>query len=147
MKKFIVVFLCFGFCLTLAGIPDVAIGQECAVRVIRDTIPKSHFLVLPALIRIETAGIEPVNFLTRVDFDCEADGDGLFNSITTTGKVVPPNFGRTAKVIWQTAIIWPAILTGNAREESETCTVTVEGCDDTDDFELNILSLTIPLEE
>jgi hypothetical protein len=147
MKKVILVMLCFGFCLTLAGTPDVAMGQECAVRVIRDTIPKSHFLVLPAVIRIETIGIETVNLFTRVDFDCEADGDGLFNSISTTGKVVPPNFGRTAKVIWQTAIIWPAILTGNAREESETCTVTVEGCGDSDDFELNILSLTIPLEE
>ena len=147
MKKFMVVFLCFGFCLTLAGIPDVAIGQDCSVRVIRDTIAKSHFLVLPALIRIETTGIEPLNLFTRVDFNCEADGDGLFNSISTTGKVIPPNFGRTARVIWQTAIIWPAILTGNAREESETCTVTVEGCDDSDDFELNILSLTIPLEE
>ena len=147
MKKIIIVVLCCGFCLTLAGTPNPARGQECTVRVIRDTIPKSHFLVLPALIRIETTGIETVNFLTRVDFDCEADGDGLFNSITTTGKVVPPNFGITAKIIWQTAIIWPAILTGNAREESETCTVTVEGCDDTGDFELNILSLTIPLEE
>ena len=147
MKKLIVVILCFGFCLTLAETPNLAIGQECTVRVIRDTIAKSHFLVLPALIRIETTGIDPLNLFTRVDFSCEADGDGLFNSISTTGKVIPPNFGRTAKVIWQTALIWPAVLTGNAREESETCTVTVEGCDDTDDFELNILSLTIPLEE
>jgi hypothetical protein len=147
MKKLIVIFLCFGFCLTLAGIPNPAIGQDCSVRVIRETIAKSHFFVLPAVIRIETTGIDPLNFFTGVDFDCEADGDGLFNSISTTGKLVPPNFGRTAKVIWQTAIIWPAILTGNAREESETCTVSVEGCDDTDDFELNILSLTIPLEE
>ena len=147
MKKIILGILCFGFCLTLVGTPNLAIGQECTVRVIRDPIPKSHFFVLPALIRIETTGIETVNFLTRVDFNCEADGDGLLNSITTTGKVVPPNFGRTAKVIWQTALIWPAVLTGNAREESETCTVTVEGCDDTDNFELNILSLTIPLEE
>ena len=147
MKKLIIVIFCLSFCLTLAGTPTIAIGQECSVRVIRDTIPKSHFLVLPAFIRIETTGIEPVNFLTRVDFNCEADGDGLFNSITTTGRVIPPNFGTTAKIIWQTAIIWPAILTGNAREESESCTVTVEGCDDTDDFELNILSFTIPLDE
>ena len=147
MKKLILVILCFGFCFTLVGTPNLATGQECNVTVIRNTIPKSHFLVLPTLIRIETTGIETVNFLTRVDFRCEADGNGLFNSITTTGKVVPPNFGKTAEIIWQTAIIWPAILTGNAREESETCTVTVEGCDDTDDFELNILSLTIPLEE
>ena len=147
MKKLIIVIFCLSFCLTLAGTPTIVIGQDCFVRVIRDTIPKSHFLVLPALIRIETAGIEPVNFLTRVNFTCEADGDGLLNSITTTGKVIPPNFGATAKIIWQTAVIWPAILTGNAREESETCTVTVEGCDDTDDFELNILSLTIPLDE
>ena len=147
MKKLIVMVLCLGFCLTLAGIPNLAIGQDCFVRVIGDTVPKSHFLALPVLIRIETIGIEPVNFLTEVDFDCEADGGGLLNSITTTGKVVAPNFGRTAKVIWQTAIIWPAILTGNARAESETCTVTVEGCDETDDFELNILSLTVPLEE
>jgi len=147
MKKLIIVIFCLSFCFTLAGTPTIAIGQECSVRVIRDTIPKSHFLVLPAFIRIETTGIEPVNFLTRVDFNCEADGDGLLNSITTTGRVVPQNFGKTAKVIWQTAIIWPAILTGNASEESETCTVTVEGCDDTDDFELNILSFTIPLDE
>ena len=150
MKKIILVIVCFVFCLTLAGIPNPATGQECTVRVIRDTIPKSHFLALPALIRIETTGIENLNFLTRVNFDCEADGEGLLNSITTTGKVIPPNFGRTAKIIWQTAIIWPAILTGNAREESETCTVTVDGCDEVDDdndFELNILSLTIPLEE
>ena len=147
MKKLIAVLFCVCLCSTLAGTATVAIGQECNIDVLRDTLPKSHFFALPVLMRIETFGMENVNFLTKVDFDCEADGDGLFNSITTTGKIVPPNFGTNTVMIWQTAIIWPAILTGNASEESETCTVTVEGCDATDDVELNILSITIPLDE
>lgn len=146
MKRIIVFLFCISLCLTLTGTVNNALGQDCDVRVIRDTLSKSHFLALPALIRIETSGFEDLNLLTRVTFDCDADGT-LLNSITSTGKIIIPSFGTSIEVIWQTAIIWPALLTGNFGEESETCTVTVAGCDETDDFELDILSLTIPLEE
>ena len=147
MKRIVVVLFCISLCLTLAGTANVAIGQDCEVRVIRDTLPKSHFWGLPVLIRIETSGIEDLNFLTRVKFNCDADGEGLLNSITPTGKIIAPNFGASIDMIWQTVIIWPALLTGNARDDSEMCTVTVDGCDSADEVELNILSLSVPLNE
>ncbi len=128
-------------------------GQECTsdcvIDVIRDSFPKSHWLAFyPVLIRIETAGIEDLNFLTPVSIKCAADGNGLVPSILQTGKVVAPNFGTNTTVIWQAALIWPAFLTRNMNEESEICAVTVGDCQATDTFELKLLSIFgIPLSE
>jgi hypothetical protein len=126
-------------------------GQECtsdcAIDVIRDSFPKSHWLAFyPVLIRIETAGIENLNFLTPISIKCGADENGLVPSILQTGKVVAPNLGTNTTVIWQTALIWPAFLTRNMGEESEICAVTVGDCQSADTFELQLLSVGgIPL--
>ena len=128
-------------------------GQECTsdcvINVIRDSFPKSRWLAFyPVPIRIETEGIDDLNFLTPINIKCGADEDGLVPSILKTGKVVVPNFGTDTTVIWQTALIWPAFLTRNMNEESETCAVTVGDCQATDTFELELLNIFgIPLSE
>jgi hypothetical protein len=121
--------------------------SECVVDVIRDSFPKSHWLAFyPVLIRIETAGIEDLNFLTPISIKCGADENGLVPSILQTGKVVAPNLGTNTTVIWQTALIWPAFLTRNLGEESEICAVTVGDCQSTDTFDLQLLRVGgIPL--
>ena len=122
---------------------------ECAIDVLREDFPKSHWLVLyPVLMRIETIGMENLNLLTPVTIECEADGNGLFPSILKTGKVVVPNLGTNTTMIWQTALIWPAILTQNMDADREECTLTVNNgtCSASDTFELDILSIGgIPL--
>ena len=120
---------------------------ECAIDVIPESLPKSHWTPLPAVFRIETIGIEDLNLLTTVTIDCDSDETSpFFPAISKTGKVVLPNFGTNTRVILQTGIIWPAVLTQSLDLESETCTVTVDGCADTDTFELEYLSfLGIPL--
>jgi hypothetical protein len=126
-------------------------GQECtsdcAIDVIRDSFPKSHWLAFyPVVIRIETAGIDDLNSLTPINIKCGADENGIIPSIWRTGKVVVPNFGTNTTVIWQTALVWPAFLTRNMGEESEICAVTVGDCQSTDTFELQLLSIGgIPL--
>jgi hypothetical protein len=116
----------------------------CVIDVLRESLPKSHWTPLPALFRIEIIGIEGLNLLTPVTIDCAADD--FFPSITKTGKIIQPNFGTNTTVIWQTGIIWPAILTQSLDLQSETCTVTVGDCQATDTFELDYLSfIGIPL--
>ena len=123
--------------------------SDCVIDVIRDSFPKSHWIAFyPVLIRIETAGIDDLNFLTPVNIKCGADENDLVPSILKTGKVLAPNFGTNTRVIWQTALIWPAFLTGNMKEESEICAVTVGDCQATDTFDLELLSIFgIPLDE
>ena len=123
--------------------------SDCVVDVIRNSFFKSHWIALyPVLIRIETAGIDDLNFLTPVTIKCGADDNGLVPSILRTGKVVIPDFGTNTTVIWQTALIWPAFLTRNMNEESEICAVTIGDCQATDTFELELLSIFgIPLSE
>ena len=124
---------------------------ECLIDVLREDFPKSNWTPLyPVLIRIEVAGAfrDDLNFFSKIDINCESDDNGLFPAILKTGKVVVPSLGTNTTMIWQTALIWPALLTGNFGEESETCTVQVAGCDATDTFELDILSIGgIPLGE
>ena len=141
MKRIIAVLFCISLCLTLQGITTVAIGQECSVSVAKDSMQKSHWTALPALIRIQTSNFE-ISQRTRVTFTSDAGG-GLFQSVIPLVKLVNQNVG----IINQFAIIMPAILTGNFDADSETITVSVEGCDDTDQFELEILSFTVPLSE
>ena len=121
----------------------------CGIDVLREDFPKSNWIVLyPVLIRIETFGFDELNFVTPVKIECEGDTNGLFPSILKTGKTVLPNLGTNTTMIWQTALIWPAIVTGNFGDESETCTVTVGDCPTTDTFELDILSIFgIPLSQ
>ena len=62
--------------------------------------------------------------------------------------VIPPLGNTTLTEIWYGIIVWPAILTGNFNGAYETCTVSVEGCEGSDTFELNILSIgAIPLQD
>ena len=120
----------------------------CQIDVLTDSLPKSHWVILPTLLRIETFGIDPLNMRTPVTIECDADGMGAFPSITQTGKIVIPSFGTNTTVIWQTGIIWPAFLTGSQGRQVETCTVTVGDCPATDTFELNYLTLIgIPVSE
>jgi hypothetical protein len=121
----------------------------CLIDVLRDSIPKSHWYAIPAVFRIETIGIENLNFFTPVTIECDADGDTLLSkSVLKLGKVVLPNFGTNTTVILQAGLIWPAWWTQSLALDSETCTVTVGSCGATDTFELDYLSLgAIPLSE
>ena len=111
----------------------------CTVTVLDEQHAKSHWVALPALIRIQTTGFE-VSQATEVTFTSEADG--ALNSVIPLVKLVIPGTGT----INQFAIIPPALLTGNFDAESETITVEVEGCTQTDTLELKLLSLgPIPL--
>jgi len=122
-------------------------GTDCRIDVLKDSVPKSHWFFTPVLLRIETFGIENLNFRTSVTVECDGDGP-YFPSILKTGKVVIPPLGTNTTVIWQTGIVLPAILTQSLERDSETCTVTVGDCADTDTFELDYLSFgSIPLGE
>ncbi len=111
----------------------------CTVTVLDEQHAKSHWVALPALIRIQTTGFE-VSQATEVTFTSEADG--ALNSVIPLVKLVIPGTGT----INQFAIIPPALLTGNFDAESETITVAVEGCAQTDTLELKLLSFgPIPL--
>jgi hypothetical protein len=118
-------------------------GEEpvCAIDVLRDSLPKSNWFVLPLAIRIETTGIDPINFTTPVTIACDADGMGLagLSSILPFGKFIVPSFGTNTTVIIQNVLIWPVWVTQSGGMESETCTVTVGDCAATDTFELNYL--------
>jgi len=111
----------------------------CTVTVLDEQHAKSHWVALPALIRIQTTGFD-VSQATEVTFTSEADG--ALNSVIPLVKLVIPGTGT----INQFAIIPPALLTGNFEAESETITVAVAGCAQTDTLELKLLSLgPIPL--
>ena len=114
---------------------------DCAIDVLVDSLPKSNWFALPLFFRIETIGIDPLNILTPVTIECDADGGGLFglSSVFQTGKVIQPNFGTNTTVIWQTVIVWPSWITQSGGRELETCTVTVGDCGATDTFELSYL--------
>ncbi len=119
----------------------------CLIDVLGDSYPKSHWIPIPMIIRIETIGIDPLNLRTPVTVECAADGP-YFPSLLKTGKVVIPPLGTNTTVIWQTGIVLPAILTQSLELDSETCTVTVGDCAATDTFELNYLSFgSIPLSQ
>jgi len=117
----------------------VLIGELCNIGVVDESVRKSHWVALPALIRIQTAGVD-VSQTTEVTFS--SDAVGALKSVIPLVKLVNP----TTRIIYQLAIIPPAIATGNFDAESETITVAVEGCDKTDTFDLDFLSLgPIPL--
>jgi len=143
MKMIIAVLFFISLCLALQGTSSVAFGQQevCAVNVINDSLPKSHWTPLPALIRIQTFDF-PILQRTRVTFTSDASG-GVFQSVIPLVKLVNQNAG----IINQFAIIMPAILTGNFAADTEIITVSVGSCENTAQFELNILSLSIPLSE
>jgi len=121
---------------------EVTIEAEvlCTVTVLDEQVAKSHWVALPAFIRIQTTGLE-VSQATEVTFTSDNDGGGLKSVIPLIKLVIP-----TTGIINQLAIIPPALLTGNFDAESETVTVAVTGCAQTDTFDFNILSLgPIPL--
>jgi hypothetical protein len=112
----------------------------CTVTVLDEEVLKSHWVARPALIVIQTTGFE-VSQATDVLFVSNAPG-GAVKSIIPLVKLVNPEAGS----IYQLAIISPAILTGNFDAESETITVAVEGCTQTDTFTLNLVNFgPIPL--
>ena len=139
MKKIIAVLFCISLCLTIQGSTTVALGQLCSVDVVKDSFKKSHWVARPALIRIQTADFA-IGQRTQVTFTSDAAG-GIFQSVIPLAKLV----GRDVGIINQFVIIMPAIVTGNFDANTETITVSVEGCDDTDQFELTIMNLNIPL--
>jgi hypothetical protein len=121
---------------------EVTIEAEvvCTVTVLDEQVAKSHWVALPAFIRIQTTGFE-VSQATEVTFTSDNDGGGL-KSVIPIIKLVIPDSGT----INQLALIPPALLTGNFDAESETVTVAVAGCAQTDTFDFNILKLgPIPL--
>jgi hypothetical protein len=142
-QRIIAVLFFISLCLAIQGTSSVAFGQQevCAVNVINDSLPKSHWTPLPALIRIQTLDF-PITQLTQVLFPKVDDGIG-FPSVIPLVKLVNQNSG----IINQFAIIMPAILTGNFVAEIEIQSVFVEGCEDPGLLTLNIQSVTIPLSE
>jgi hypothetical protein len=111
----------------------------CSIVLVRDQLPKSHWVALPGLIRILTTGFE-ISQATEVTFTSDNEGD--LESVIPLVKLVNPTMG----IINQIAIIPPALLTGNFDAESETITVAVEGCAQTVALELKLLSAgPIPL--
>jgi plastocyanin len=112
---------------------------SCSIAVLRDQIPKSHWVALPTLIRILTTDFE-ISQATEVTFT--SDNEGNVESVIPLVKLVNPNMG----IINQLVLIPPAIATGNFDAETEEITVAVEGCAQTDTFDLKLLSLgPIPL--
>lgn len=112
---------------------------SCSIVLLRDQLPKSHWVALPGLIRILTTGFE-ISQATEVTFT--SDNEGALESVIPLVKLVNPTMG----IINQFAIIPPALLTGNFDAESETITVEVAGCAQTDTLELKLLSAgPIPL--
>ena len=110
----------------------------CTVTVLDAKVVKSHWFAIPSLIMIETAGFE-VSQRTKVTFT--SDADGALNSVIPLVNLVTPT-----GTIYQLVIIPPAIATGNFDAESETITVAVEGCAQTDTFDLQLLKFgPIPL--
>ncbi len=112
----------------------------CTVTVLDEQVAKSHWVALPAFIRIQTTGLD-VSQATEVTFTSDNDGGGLKSVIPLIKLVIP-----TTGTINQLAIIPPALLTGNFDADDETVTVTVQGCAQTDTFDFNILKVgPIPL--
>jgi hypothetical protein len=122
-------------------------GQDppCDIDVFRETYPKSNWIPLQYLLRIEI-GWDEITSFTSTEIRCDSDAQSL-PAIQKTVKVVIPPLGTTTSTeIWYGIIVWPAILTANFNGSYETCTVSVEGCEGSDTFELNILSIgAIPL--
>ena len=141
MKRIIAVLFYISLYLALQGSTNLALGQLCSVNVVKDSFIKSHWVARPALIRIQTADFD-ITQRTQVTFTSDAAG-GIFQSVIPLVKLV----GRDVGIINQFVIIMPAIVTGNFDANTETITVSVEGCDDTDQFELTIMNLSIPLSE
>jgi hypothetical protein len=110
------------------------------------------FILYPIPLRINTMGIEDSGSLTSllspVTISCGADGDTpCTKSILKAGWVRLPSLGSDTTVIIQTMWIWPAWWTQSIGRGSETCTVTVGTCPDTDTFELIYGSFGNPLSE
>ena len=146
MKRLIILFsITVTLCLAFTN----SHGQEppCEIAVQRETYPKSNWIPLQYLLRIEI-GWDEITSFTPTEILCDSDSQSL-PAIQKTVKVVIPPFGTTNSTeIWYGIIVWPAILTGNFNGEYETCTVSVEGCEGSVTFELNILSIgTIPLQD
>jgi hypothetical protein len=121
----------------------------CSIEVVQETYPKSNFFILPpAFIRIDTVNVDPT-FFDTINIACESDGMGFVPSTTIRlGKIVLPSVGEDVRVVIGSFLVLPAWLTGSFGMESETCTVTVGTCDDTDTFELQYWGIgNIPLSE
>ena len=138
--------------LTCGGV----IPTDCAIDVIPDSLPKSHWIALPAIFRIETLNFDfgLLGLDKDVTIECETDGMGLARAILPTGTFRLPSLPSNTDILLYTGLIWPAALTQSLEMESETCTATVCGpdsitgdeCCASDTFELNYLSIFgIPL--
>ena len=114
---------------------DVNFAGGCEVSMIKDSIPKSRWVPLPAVMKIQTANFD-IRQRTRVTYTSDVT-EKLIPSVIPLVKLVNQNDG----IINQFAIIMPAIVTANFYDDNETITVAVEGCEQTCECELNILNL------
>jgi hypothetical protein len=114
---------------------DVNFPSGCEVSMITDSMPKSRWVPLPAVMKIQTANFD-IRQRTRVTYTSDVT-EKLIPSVIPLVKLVNQNDG----IINQFAIIMPAIVTANFYDDNETITVAVEGCDQTCECELNILNL------
>ena len=114
---------------------DVNFAGGCEVSMIKDSIPKSRWVPLPAVMKIQTANFD-IRQRTRVTYTSDVT-EKLIPSVIPLVKLVNQNDG----IINQFAIIMPAIVTANFYDDNETITVAVEGCDQTCECELNIQNL------
>ena len=126
MKRVITLFFCIAVCLLFAGITTVAIGAECEVSLLNDTMLKARWVPRPALMRIKTAHM-PIGQDTQVTYTSDCETQEPFKSIIPLAKMV----NRVNGMINQLVIIMPASLTGNLDGMEETVTVEVEGCEQT----------------
>jgi hypothetical protein len=147
MKRLTILFSITAATLLLAFTNSYGQEPPCEIDVQRETYPKSNWIPLQYLLRIEI-GWDEITSFTPTEIWCDSDSQSL-PAIQKTVKVVIPPLGiSNSTEIWYGIIVWPAILTGNFNSEIETCTVSVEGCEGSDTFELNILSIAaIPLQD
>ena len=136
MKRVITLFFCISLCLTFAGMAPVAIGAECEVSLLNDTMLKSRWVPRPALMRIKTAHLA-IGQDTQVTYTSDDASEEPFKSVIPLAKMV----NRVTGMINQLVIIMPAIATGNFDGISETVTIAVEGCENTCCCNLEILGL------
>jgi hypothetical protein len=116
--------------------------------------PKSHWIPLTDLVAISIRDLDLPPLLSKVAFECDADGKGILDSIWKMENIATPDV--IDSTIWLPVIKWPAILTGNFFGKTELCRVFMEdnnGKTCTGEFVLDYLGvfeicpLTFPLED
>jgi len=107
------------------GTAEIDVISPESIDVIRESVPRSRWIVLPAFIMIEGEG---TSFATPTV---------TYTSALSPLSVIPlpPLVFRATQQIWQIILVMPSLISGVW--DTETITVTVDGLTDT--FDINLL--------